>query len=416
MPAWYRCLPPAVTRVPCGDGLHTLRWVDGALDLRDHPDAEAEGVLAALGGDKPGCLELAETWNRYTGDPDLLAVLPRSAADEVAVGWEDVAAYRDGPGGRGVIGFGSAVRRVSPLVGGTGWTAYAPLAGQPPPPVQQATAAQMPARIQHLQAEMRARHARRIDLLTLLALGPAFQFRLAGQIMEALLTRGSGGIRGGGQPLREQGGFGGDRSPRVTAALAGRAAPAVAQWLGIDPGEVAVTVHHGPGWGSVHADDGTIRLTLPASWLASVWACNLAVVDGHLVVSVTDPGWPDATVLGLRAPAAAPVTITVHGDEGPNAPRWVRHLSHEHSRRAGPRRRRCRPGPRPAVGGSRDRQDLGDQGNGERDEPAMRDGYRVDQGAVGLRWPAGRDGRLGAIRPAGLGHTACRPRPRRALP
>jgi hypothetical protein len=327
MPAWYHCLPPAVTRVPCGDGLHTLRWADGALELCDHPDAEAEGVLAALGGDKPACLELAEIWNRHTGDVDLLAVLPRSAADEVAVGWEDVAAYREGPGGRGVIGFGSAVRRVSPLVGGSGWTAYAPLAGPPPPPVQQTPAAQMPARLQQVQAEMRARHARRIDLLTLLALGPAFQFRLAGLIVEGIAggSGGSGGIRGGGQPLREQGGFGGDRSPRVIASLAGRATLAVAQWLDIDPGEVAVTVDQGSGWGSVRADDGTIRVALPASWLASVWACNLALVDGYLVVSVTDPGWPDAKVLGLRAPGADPVTITVHGDDGPNAPRWVRH-------------------------------------------------------------------------------------------
>jgi hypothetical protein len=306
MPAWYRCLPPAVTRVPCGDGLHTLRWADGALELCDHPDAEAEGVLAALGGDKPACLELAQVWNRYTGDADLLAVLPRSAADEVAVGWEDVAAYREGPGGRGVIGFGSAVRRVSPLVGGSGWTAYAPLAGPPPPPVQQTPAAQMPARLQQVQAEMRARHARRIDLLTLLALGPAFQFRLAGQIMEALLARGDG-------------------TPVLTAALAGRATLAVAQWLDIDPGEVAVTVHQGSGWGSVRADDGTIRVALPASWLARVWACNLALVDGYLVVSVADPGWPDAKVLGLHAPGADPVTITVHADDGPNAPRWVRH-------------------------------------------------------------------------------------------
>jgi hypothetical protein len=99
----------------------------------------------------------------------------------------------------------------------------------------------------------------------------------------------------------------------------------VAQWLDVDPSEVAVTVHHESGWGSVHADDGTIRVALPASWLASVWACNLAVTDGYLVVSVTDPGWPDAKVLGLRSPGADPVTITVHGDDGPNAPRWMRH-------------------------------------------------------------------------------------------
>ena len=47
---WFVCLPGCETQVPCGPGRHVVRWEAGAFRLPEHPDPEAELVLAALGG------------------------------------------------------------------------------------------------------------------------------------------------------------------------------------------------------------------------------------------------------------------------------------------------------------------------------------------------------------------------------
>src|SRR6516164_9711178 len=87
---WYSCLPSCAAQVPCGQGRHEVRWEAGALMLPEHPDAEGEQVLAALGGEKAGCVELAEIWQRHTADLSVLAIGPRGPADEITVSWEDV--------------------------------------------------------------------------------------------------------------------------------------------------------------------------------------------------------------------------------------------------------------------------------------------------------------------------------------
>src|SRR5208282_551378 len=63
--------------------------------------------------------------------------------------------------------------------------------------------------------------ARRAELLELLALGPAFQFRLAATVAAARSEHDPGTAR-----------------PALAAALAGRLAPVVAAWLHISPDEV----------------------------------------------------------------------------------------------------------------------------------------------------------------------------------
>jgi hypothetical protein len=57
-------------------------------------------------------------------------------------------------------------------------------------------------------------------------------------------------------------------------------------------------------------------------WLASVWACGLALVGDHLVVAVEEPGWPRARVLALREPGAPPVSLDVTGTDDGAIPRW----------------------------------------------------------------------------------------------
>jgi hypothetical protein len=294
---WFTCLPSCETEVPCGAGRHTVRWEAGSLRLLSHPDAEGELVLAALGGEKARCVELAEAWARHADDLSVLAIGPRGPDDEIAVGWDDVvAAAQDVPGPRPI--------RVPGLA-------------SPPGP----TLARMSSWHRQMQEERLEAHRRRNDILSLLALGYGFQVRLIGRVAAAHAGPGSAAPEGGGGP-RE-----GVR-PALVAAIAGRLAPVAESWLGIDPGQVAVSLHHGPGWGSAEltgrGEDRRLRVSLPAGWLASVWACGLARAGRHLVVAVEQPGWPDARVLGLRAPGAEPEPLDVHaGPGGPgNVPHW----------------------------------------------------------------------------------------------
>lgn len=236
--SWYQSLPPAETSLPCGKGTHAIRWEEGRLILPDHPDPEAELVLAALGGDKPACLTMAETWEAHGDDLAVLAAGPRSDADRLTVTADQLDEHR----------------KTRPALAG---------------------------------------------LLELMALGPEFQFRLSGAVAAAWAREDRAGERA-------------EHRAELAAALTGRFAPVAAGWLGVDPDAVIITPHEGPGWGSLEVTrDGALTGTLPAGWLAGVWACGLALSDGHLVVSVTEPGYPRARVLALPEPGAAPIPLDV---------------------------------------------------------------------------------------------------------
>jgi hypothetical protein len=284
--------------VPCGQGRHGVRWEAGEFRLPSHADPEAELVLAALGGDKARCVEIAEAWQRHTADLTVLGIGPRGPADEVPVSWDDVDAA------------GQAARSsVSVLGYGVG-----PLASPP-------TAAIARAAIRHTHHQREAGEAsqRRLDMLSLLALGTGFQIRLIGHVVAAHADR-----------LDEPDEHGSSIRPALSAALAGRVALVAEQWLGIDPDQVAVSLYRGPGWGSVEltgrGEQRRLRVSLPAWWLARVWAGGLAVTGGHLVVAVDRAGWPDARVLALRAPGAEPVSLSAHAVGRPSgaadAPHW----------------------------------------------------------------------------------------------
>jgi hypothetical protein len=287
---WFTCLPPCEAVVPCGSGRHVVRWEAGTLRLDSHADPEAERVLAALGGEKARCVAVAEAWERHAADLTMLSVGPRGYGD-IVVSWEDVdAAGQDlaaGPG-RFVFGGGAGpgtMRRPSTMLAAA---------------MARATAQR--ARLLEEQAEARQR---RTDLLSLFALGPAFQFRLAGQVAAAHAGRAD-----------EPGEQGISRRSVLTAALEGRLAPIAERWIGIDPDYVEASLRSGPGWGSAEltgrGEQRRLRVSLPADWLARVWACGLAFVGRHLVVAVDRAGWPDARVLALPAPGAEPVPLDVH--------------------------------------------------------------------------------------------------------
>jgi hypothetical protein len=336
--AWFTSLPPCEALVPCGQGRHGVRWEAGELRLPSHPDPEAELVLAALGGEKARCVEIAQTWRRHLADLTVLGIGPRSAADPVEVSWDDVdaAAQAAQGGGWGVPRHG-AMKLASPP-----------------------TAAIARAAIRRTRYQQEAGQAsqRRLDMLSLLALGTGFQVRLIGQVIAAHADR-----------LDEPDEHGHSIRPALKAALAGRLAPVAERWLGIDPDQVEVSLHRddpGPGgyggagspsqggsggmgppgkesggfrgvvppgrqsWGSVEltgrGEQRRLLVSLPVWWLARVWACGLALTGNHLVVAVERAGWPDARVLALRAPGAEPVSLSAHASDGPpgtpDAPHW----------------------------------------------------------------------------------------------
>ena len=101
---WWAALRPAQGRIRCGTGQHLLRWADGELTAANHADAEGELVLAALGGDRAECVAMLEAWGAHAADLDVLALGPRSSADELAVTWELVDELRalSGPAARSV--------------------------------------------------------------------------------------------------------------------------------------------------------------------------------------------------------------------------------------------------------------------------------------------------------------------------
>ncbi|MGH3170549.1 MAG: hypothetical protein ACRDN0_32300 [Trebonia sp.] len=310
--SWYLSLPSAEAVVPCGNGSHTVRWEAGQLTLPGHPDAEAELVLGALGGDKPACVTLSQTWARHTDDLAVLTAGPRCLADRVTVTREQIEEQRKhwsviagNPMMRatatGTTGSVTVTRGATPGVRAIAVARVS--AGRP-------SGAMMTGRMGGEDFLKRAQQ--RFEVLELLTLGPAFQFRLSGAVAADWASAAHAGDRGKHLPV-------------LTAALTGRLAPAAAEWLGIDPDDVAVTPHAGPGWGTLAvtgtagtagiADTGQLRASLALSWLSDVWACGLAVVDGHLVVGVEEPGYPRARVLALRAPGTDPVMFDVEASD-----------------------------------------------------------------------------------------------------
>jgi hypothetical protein len=295
---WFDCLPECETRVPCGAGWHTLHWEAGVIRLPAHPDPEAELVLAALGGEKARCLDVAQAWERHTADLSMLSIGSHGPADQTRVSWDDVLAL-PGPGTPGFLASAQAA-------------GVAGLASQSPSLAARATAGRRQKLMESDQARLR-----RSDILSLLALGYGFQIRLAGQVAMSHAERLDDPAGRAAWAAR----------PALVAALTGRLARLGEEWLGIEPGQVVASLHTGPGWGSTELTgrgaERRLRVSLPAGWLARVWACGLALTGRHLVVAVERAGWPDARVLGVPAPGAEPVPLDVHAREGEaDAPHW----------------------------------------------------------------------------------------------
>ena len=180
-PPWWAALPAVETRIRCGTGEHVLRWSEGRLHAADHPDAEGELVLAALGGDKAECVAMLEAWGAHADDLDVLALGPRSPADELAVTWELVDELRAAFGRRP----GSAPMRPGPAPGGGAGTFSASGYSAPPRGARPAARVVRGMPMRRLTPEQERAQARRAELLSLFALGRDFQPRLSAQVVSA---------------------------------------------------------------------------------------------------------------------------------------------------------------------------------------------------------------------------------------
>jgi hypothetical protein len=298
---WWAAFGPAQTHIDCGAGQHRMQWSDGQLQAADHPDAEGELVLAALGGDATPCLDLARAWGKHSDNLTVLAIGPRSDADKLTFSpetLEQIAQARTAPGNGPGLSARTGGQFVSAAATGRAHRSRrsVPLRPWPSKP--------SPRSLVHGWAE--PVDAARGDLIWLLALGSPLQFRLSGAVAHAWSADGQHASRAG------------QASPALTAALTGRLAPAAARWLGTDPAVVDASIHEGSGWGAIEearAGAGRrLQARLPVSWLARIWAPGLAVVGGHLVVSVVRAAWPTADVLALAAPGQKPVELSIRDD------------------------------------------------------------------------------------------------------
>ncbi len=294
---WWAACGPVETQISCSSGEHTVRWEDGTLHAVDHPDAEGDLVLAALGGDATPCLDLVRTWERHSDDLVVLSLAPRSADDVVTITTAEIDLLQNNPAWRQRR---TRLRRHGTVSGGGTFTSGR--ASGPGPPPGHVMTGGAPARL--VQDGDQGRH----ELLRLLTLSTPFQLRLSGAVTHAWSAWGPLAVRA------ERAG------PALTAALMGRAAPAAARWAGLDLTQVQVAVDAGPGWGALDAvrvaDGVRLMVALPVSWLAWVWAPGLAVVDGHFVVMVQHAAWPTARVVTLSAPGQDPVELTVRHESG----------------------------------------------------------------------------------------------------
>jgi len=291
-PPWWAAFRPAEAQIRCGTSEHRLRWAEGTLLAADHPDAEGELVLAALGGDQAECVTMAEAWGAHQDDLDVLALGPRSPTDVVTMAREFLAELRSGPQRPGPVGSGPMLRGPLPRAVASRRRAVSAIVGRFAPGAG--------------YEESQRAQARRAGLLSVFALGPDFQQRLSGAVAAAWSPGGSRAHDAGGA------------QPALVAALTGRLAPAVSSWLGVDADQVSASLHEHPGWGTIHLN-GTgpgsrLHASLPCGWLARVWAPGLAVLGGHLVVDVLDVTWPKARLLGVPRPGAEPAVLSARHD------------------------------------------------------------------------------------------------------
>lgn len=230
-------MAPLETAGPEGAPDHRLRWEAGELELRAHPDPEADETMGALGGERCPCLDLLQAWRASHDDGAILTVGSRHEGDVTA------------PPATAIVELRADLQRWRATSGSL---------------VEEARLSRDTHAIDRLVAVAGPAErvaARRLGFLLLLALERPLLHRLQASVAAAFAA--------------DDG-----RRPQLTAATAARVLPEAGRldWTG---GLAGVAL--GPEL-QLTAD----RLVLPPTWVSEVWGRGLAgAVEGHLVVEVT---------------------------------------------------------------------------------------------------------------------------------
>ncbi|HVE91279.1 MAG TPA: hypothetical protein VNE62_03115 [Actinomycetota bacterium] len=271
---WSHLVAPVTAELECSGGVHVVEWCRGRLRVRDH-DIAAERALTAMGGEPPLCLDVLDAWPWSGEEVELLDFL---------------ASGRSRPGL--VTSRAQLIARLTQVQG----QLTSRLAGG-----QHVSAAPIRSR---LEKELRLGLLQRlppklVDLLAVtLVVGcerrwwydDAFRQSYGKQFQRVLEAR--------ALPLLEAGlsVIGRRLGPRTSLAC----------WV-LPPGEQATLT----GW-AVSGGAGA-ALSLPLSWLPTVWARGIAFVNGCFVLEA-EPVPDRVRVRAVRWERRTGSTLPVTGD------------------------------------------------------------------------------------------------------
>lgn len=246
-------------RADCTGERHELVLAGGELQAVAHEDPDGERALMALGGTSCLCVELLDAWARRRADGRLLTLLGRGPSDLIAAtgaasGWTGYAPLQRGRRPAAGLTFSRPARVVQ-----RGAMAYASQVtvqpAAPPGPTGDGLAE---------------------DARLLAGLGRVMAAGMVGAVTTALLGR-----------LDEP-----HVAAMLDASLYGRVLEVVRLWAGTDGADRLELAVVEPGqetleWEPPAPDASTdkLQLALPHSWVAEVWAHDLALVGGLLVLA-----------------------------------------------------------------------------------------------------------------------------------
>lgn len=282
-------LPPAQARVECAGEFHWIRWESGQLIPLNHSDVAGERALAALGRQQIGCFELLDLWNRHRADLRVLALSSRGPGDPL--GTNAVVSGQPPP----VQTLSASTTVAGPMLAqartGGSWFGY----GAPPSRPLTGSRFSRPVRVA----------AGPLDdpLARLIALSGPLADRLAATVAAAWEER----ERAGGADVAAA-------KPAMIAALHGRATSAMRTWLGAPGLEVKTTLVDTQHAGAERDLDGAVHVSLPFSWIRTVWATGLSTVLGRFTLRVLNSE-RTRVILETLGPEFGPsesLSITVH--------------------------------------------------------------------------------------------------------
>lgn len=257
---WYDALPPASLDLLCGDARHRVHWRRGKLLLENH-DLDAERALGALGAEMCDCMDLVGAWSAQDlARAEVVHSLVRGSAQHGPILWS-----LSVPGLDRMRRSAKDMQRLRVRIPPEAWDAM---------------------------VFSQQRLYRRTLLRTLP--GDLGQRHIAGAIV-------AWDRRWTEVPPDDRITLHAVLGRRVRRAVVA----SIASWHRVDfrrPPEVAVTVSGSESVSTIsgHAthDGAGVTASVPLSWLVTVWARGLAVVDGCAVLAA---GTMDDGVIAARA-------------------------------------------------------------------------------------------------------------------